>query len=180
MGTRSIVFYEPKDSRIKWEKADDDLAKKIISASNYNLNKFNRILIFRIFPAFFTLLCGAFFSLIMLKSGIPIWAIICILALFLLVSFKVFYSESFLSNKKREVWVFKAKCTDVSVYMPGKNSYDSAYFQKGGIFIGIHITAYECSNKIPCEKMYIFYKFNDKKGNIFRAVMQDKIENIKN
>jgi hypothetical protein len=180
MGTRHFTHVEPKDSRIKWTKADPDMVRKIAAAMERNagivpLSTGRKIII----PILFLPLTMLyFFHMVTKNTEAPLWfsvpyiaAAILFFALFIgryVKNIPYMYPE-----KRSDIWIFQAKCQEISTDYDRDHFFAS--FNKGGGFIQIRISHQEYDLN-PVGKTYIFYKFNDKFGNPWNAILEEKME----
>lgn len=181
MATRHFSRREEKDSRIKWEKVDSTMVPILLSAINQKSKPSIIGMVFAIIPFSFVAMFIAFYFLILKKENPSLlfslfYLIVCVI---LLIIFSLVFIKPFLFPiKKQDIWIFHAKCTDVTFYRPNNNHY-FAFFQQGGDHISIRITAHECKNKLPVGKEYIFYKFNNKRGNLWKAITAEMVNDPK-
>lgn len=178
MGTRHFYATERKDSRIKWDKADPDMAQRLLDAINRQLKPTVVVRFFAIIPFSGVAMFLAYYFLILLKENPPLlfsFVYLAICGAFLVFLFLAFIKPFLFPIKRRDIWTFHAKCTDVSFYNPSRDHY-FAYFQKGGGHISLKITADECKKRLPVGKEYIFYKFNNRTGNRWCAIPADTLD----
>lgn len=192
MGTRNFSQVEEQDSRIKWKKADPATAQKLAAAiPAYNgreaLVKTPAKLVVYLSTAILLVLLAV--VLITAKDSdrplvilIPGVASILFVAVFLLARYRK--AKSYLSPEKQAgIWIFRAKCSD----MPDFGAFDRdrryypIHFQKGGAHICIYITAweykqYKAGKMAFIGKEFVFYKFNDKTGNPWKAVPAELLQ----
>lgn len=191
MGTRHFYPVEEKNSRIQWEKADPDTAQKLVSAINKNSHgivsaKIARVVVF--FPGVILLvLLAGYLNLIKNNYARLVFDIelfFYILYGALIVFFSVFMLRRYIKfrpylypEKQPDIWIFRAKCGDIS--RSGMRSDETYYanFQKGGGHICIRIQWFEYKAN-PTGKEYIFYKFNDHTGNRWAAIAADRLDEV--
>lgn len=196
MGTRIFNRGEQPDSRIKWEVADSITTKKLCEAiRKKNYGKIGRVIVYLPFVFLVTIFC--MFLFVLVSNFIQLqnegsqseWIFVICFATVSLLGFLVFFIflvrnyrktiPYLYPEKQKNIWIFSATCSDVTpYYVSGDTEHYSAYFQKGGIFIAIRITGYECKNKIPVGKEYLFYKFNDNTGNQWAAISKETLDEI--
>lgn len=196
MGTRIFNGSELPDSRIKWEVADPITTKKLCEAiRKKNYGKVGRVIVYLPFVVLVTIFCMFLFVLVLnfirlqnegSKSEwlfVICFATVSLLFFLLLFVFLVRNHRKEIPylypEKQKNIWVFSATCSDVTPYhLSGNKEHYSAYFQKGGIFIAVRITGYECKNKTPVGKEYLFYKFNSNTGNQWTAISKETLDEI--
>lgn len=183
MGTRYFHSREPKDSRIKWEKVPKEQSSAILKKINDDSKLSPIAVIFMMGSIGFIIMLSVFIFTLEPNDRPPIWfsAFFLLFCLFFLSILIIPIVQPYLFPiKNKDLWVFYAKCSDVSLYSAGSDrSHYCAYFQQGGIHIALKITGYECREKIPVGKKYMFYKFNDRTKNPFRAIPVEENETDK-
>ena len=181
MGTRHFSSVEERGSRIKWIKADPDMARKLAAAIKNDagpipmfigrINVFAPLVILiGLLTAFFYMTketpAPLFFSIPFVSAGCVFFV------LFLWRGIKLlpyFYPE-----KQADIWIFRAKCGEVYSSGIGSDERYYATFQKGGGHISLDLGW--CNEPELVGKEFIFYKFNDKCGNRWTAIRADAVE----
>ena len=177
---KNSVNSEPKDSRIVWEKADPGTAERLRAAirrSSAFGHPLGRILTLPLllFPLFFL----AFYFL-GLKDEAPLaFSVVFITVPLIFIGVFIYgYLEQVPSLHQRqhpEIWTFGAKCVTIRNYAPSHRDECIAEFHKGGkkIYLRLYGDEYKFE---PVGKEYIFYKFNEQRGNRWRAVRAELLE----
>ena len=181
MGTRHFSSVEGKDSRIKWEKADPDMAKKITAAIKNDVGRIKLgigsaavfvpvVILVGLMTAFFFMTretpAPLFFSVPFVSGGCALFVIALWRCIKLL---PYFYPE-----KQTDVWAFQAKCGEVCSSGIGSDERYYATFQKGGGHISLDLGW--CNEPELVGKEFIFYKFNERCGNRWAAVRAELVE----
>ena len=188
MGTRYFSRVEEKGSRIKWEKADPVICEKLRTAIRHDVSGFERSTVF--IPVVIPIGLVAIFLFAAVKMDPPIWFSVPYISagvlffLFLLMN-RMKALPYLYPEKQQSIWIFRAKCSNVTAFHMSRNSFDGSFseeidrflqnhacFQRGGVHISIPLRDRESS---PVGKEYIFYKFNVRCGNRWAAVRADKL-----
>ena len=190
VGTRHFYPVEKKDSRIKWERADVDTAKKLASAIHKNSYGTAMIMVARIvvlFPfAILLTILVMFLGLLKINyarivndTEIVVYIFYAACILFFLVFLVIRYMKMrpyLYPARQKRMWIFRTKCASTSVSGMRRNDY-YANFQRGGDHICIQIQWPEYQAN-PKGKEYIFYKFNDRVGNRWAAIAADRLDEV--
>lgn len=189
MGTRHFSPVEEKNSRIRWEVADADIAPRLAAAINKNSHglinaKAARVIVF--IPGLILLAITAGFVRLFVRNferlfqGVEIY--IYLFFALAIVFFGVFLLRRYIKfrpylypERQQTIWIFRAKCSDT--HISGMTSDQSYYanFQKGGghICIRLQWSEYQAN---PVGEEYIFFKFNDRTGNRWAAIAAKKLD----
>lgn len=165
---------EEKDSNIEWEKLNSQMVPKLLMVINKKLKPEPVEIVFGFFILFFVLNFIAFYIMLIITEKPPVYFSFLFLGIcfsFIVILFLAFVKPFIFPIKKSDIWIFRSKCTSVSIYHSGTNSRPYAYFNIGKEKnIMIKIKRIESIKKEPVGKEYIFYKFNDRKKSPWRAV----------
>ena len=173
---------EKDDSQIKWEKADPTTAEKLRAVSRRQsmhggvwgwviISLFGIISVRLFLFLFFELKAPLYFA-------VPVMTVSLIfIGIFL---FSVLMQNPGLHRKMYpNVWIFHSKCGSIINYIPSQRSIGTGMgvFHKGGqkIYLDVSGDGYKSD---PVGKDYIFYKFNERRGNAWQAVQADKLDTI--
>jgi|GEM_PF-1659267 len=186
MGTRYFSRVEAKDSRIKWEKADAATCDKLLAVIRNDVSGFARCTVFA--PIFVPIGLLALFLFAAVRVTPPLVFSVSYVcggvAFFLLLLVNRIRELPYLyPEKQRNIWIFRAKCADITAFSRARQyssdgsfteSFDRflqnhACFQKGGMHIAIPLPEGECGSDLV-GKEYVFYKFNERRGNRWVAV----------
>lgn len=189
IGMKKLSEIEKKDSRIKWTKVDPLTVQKLKMAiiarkKADRLPIWLTIYIGMILNSFAFLVLGIFL-LLAKERNTPYWisgVFISAFAIFyLVVIISIIREKNHIYIKKQsDIWIFRAKCAEAfegttTSSMPKLSSSNSgrtayyAWFNKGGDRFRIEISKLELDSR-PVGEEYIFYKFNDRRGNQWMGI----------
>lgn len=188
MGTRHFSRVEEADSRIKWEQADADVARKLAAAINKKSlglasAKVARVVVF--LPGIILLELWAGFTYLLISNFLRIVGTVEIIfyiiggaalvfsSIFLLTRYIKFRPYLY-PERQPDIWTFRAKCSGIRTSGQGSDKLYYADFQKGGVHICIRLQAFEYKAN-PTGKEYIFFKFNNRTGNRWTAIPADRL-----
>jgi len=178
MFKRHPLNFEGKNSRIEWEKADTVFAEKLRAAIRRDSafgTLFGRIVVgaMVLFPLLFVV-----FFLVELRKSAPFYFAIPFLSVpgfFIgIFLFGALMQVPFLHRKVYpNIWIFHSKCVQYT-RTNSPRGVDTAAFHKSGqkIYVALHGEGYKFD---PVGKDYIFYKFNDRRGNRWQVVQAAKV-----
>jgi len=181
---RNPINYEPKDSRIEWEKLDSDTTRRLLAAirkDNALGTPIGRIIVTAIF--FFPISMLVFLIREFSSTNTPFLLTIPFLAplIIIITIFIIGYLQQipWIHEKIHpNIWVFHSKCNTIRNYNPSHHNNCIAEFHKRGKKIYLHLLGDEYKSD-PVGKDYIFYKFNNRTGNYWKAIQARKLDDIK-
>ena len=175
MSFRREVKFEGKGSRIVWEKADAAMTESILAAIRESTALSNALGRFIFAGVFMFPLSMLIFFFVELSKDAPIgFAVIFVGGLLLILGLMVWgileQIPAFQRKVHPEIWYFYSKCV---IVRKNQNRDQIGEFHKGGGKIYLRLW-HDQRAESPVGKDYIFYKFNDRRGNRWRVVPAEK------
>lgn len=180
------INIEKKGSPVKWDKADPSTAKKIAAAiKSKSATRFCEILLFTstVFLLYVVVGCVIEASKVSFPESLVLYLLGVFLPCLILCLLKYKYSKErpyLYPERQAVIWIYRTTCCGRKLSGGRYTSHSLGYYayfnSKGGqIHIPISQEVYDSN---PVGKKYIFYKFNNRTGNRWAAIPEEKLDPV--